>query len=235
MTHIEGALIDMDGTLYRGSEPISGGDTAVATLREMSVETRFLTNSATSSPEEYVARLADCGIDATTDEILSAAESTATFVADQRPDGTVFVVGDGAVVALDAANGRRKWSVPLGGQRATDVALADESVVVGDDSGTLTALGPDGTRRWTVEDLHPLGGVATTGSTVHAVAHTGRHYALDVADGTVLERTLLVERVSDQRCGWFPDTERVLGLASVADELYVPTRSWFRRYPLPGR
>lgn len=88
------AFIDMDGTLYRDGTPIEGAAEAVRWLRETGVQPLFFTNNATRHRETYVDRLADCGIEAERDEIITSGYLTATYLAETDPDGRVYVVGE---------------------------------------------------------------------------------------------------------------------------------------------
>lgn len=90
---LKGAVVDLDGTVYRGDEPVPGAAEAVAALRERGLATLFVTNNPTRSREQYVERLAAFGIEATREEVLSAGTTTAEYLADRHPDDDVFLVG----------------------------------------------------------------------------------------------------------------------------------------------
>lgn len=90
----EAAFIDMDGTLYRDGNPIDGAADAVQWLRENGIMPLFFTNNATLHRETYVKRLADCGIEAERDEIVTSGYLTARHLAETAPDETVYVVGE---------------------------------------------------------------------------------------------------------------------------------------------
>jgi len=141
---IDGVLVDMDGTLYRGTDPIPGAGVAIEALRDSGVRVLFLTNSATSSIDRYVARLADCGVDARRDDVLTSAESTAVYLAERHSDASTFVVGEGPLVdALDRQN------VPI----VTDPAGAEVLVVGLDRELTYETL-TDALRAVEVADLY---------------------------------------------------------------------------------
>ncbi|WP_136603037.1 HAD-IIA family hydrolase [Salinigranum halophilum] len=89
-----GALVDMDGTLYRGDTPIDGAAEAIDTLREAGVEVQFLTNNPTRSPENYVEKLAGMGIEAAPENIVTAGVVTADYLVREHGDERVFVVGE---------------------------------------------------------------------------------------------------------------------------------------------
>ncbi|AUV80693.1 HAD family hydrolase [Salinigranum rubrum] len=89
-----GALVDMDGTLYRGDTPIEGAREAIDTLREAGVAVQFLTNNPTKSPENYVKKLAGMGIDASPADIVTAGVVTADYLRREHREENLFVVGE---------------------------------------------------------------------------------------------------------------------------------------------
>jgi NagD protein len=93
-----GYLIDMDGVLYRGSEVIPGADTFIRELRERRVPFRLLTNNSQRTRLDVAAKLARMGIDVEEEHIFTSAMATARFLADARPNGTAFVIGEGGLL-----------------------------------------------------------------------------------------------------------------------------------------
>jgi HAD superfamily hydrolase (TIGR01458 family) len=74
MSHIpQLILLDLDGTLYIGSQPIPGAIAALAQLRERGIALRFITNTTTKSQDELVAQLRVMGFQLHADELISAA------------------------------------------------------------------------------------------------------------------------------------------------------------------
>jgi 4-nitrophenyl phosphatase len=91
---IKGLLIDMDGVLYRGQAPIPGADRFVAFLRCQGIPFLLLTNNSSLTPDQYVAKLGNMGIEARADEILTSAQATARYLAQQEPHGArMYVIG----------------------------------------------------------------------------------------------------------------------------------------------
>lgn len=93
----EGAVLDLDGTVYRGDELLPGAAAAVERLREAGLRTLFFSNNPTKSREEYAERLADLGIDVDPREVLSAGTVTTRFLADEHADEAIFLVGSGGL------------------------------------------------------------------------------------------------------------------------------------------
>ena len=55
----KGYLIDLDGTIYLGKEPIPAGKRFVENLQEKAIPFLFVTNNTTKSPETVAHRLAN--------------------------------------------------------------------------------------------------------------------------------------------------------------------------------
>lgn len=89
----EGVVVDLDGTVYRGERVLDGAVTAVAELRERGLDVLFVTNNPTRSPAGYVERLAELGIDASEEEVLSAGAVTAAYLADRHAEDRTFLIG----------------------------------------------------------------------------------------------------------------------------------------------
>jgi NagD protein len=93
-----GYLIDMDGVLYRGKAIIPGADRFVEELRRREIPFRLLTNNSQRTRRDVVAKLARLGIDVDDEHIFTSAMATARFLAQQKPSGTAFVIGEGGLL-----------------------------------------------------------------------------------------------------------------------------------------
>jgi HAD superfamily hydrolase (TIGR01450 family) len=76
----DGLIIDLDGVVWRGREPIAGAAAAIMALRARGTRVVFLTNEPGRSRRELVAKLAEMGIPATEADVLTSAAATAQFV-----------------------------------------------------------------------------------------------------------------------------------------------------------
>ena len=65
-------MLDLDGTLYVGKQPIPGAIACIKNLRERGIKLRFLTNTTTKSQSELVAQLRAMGFTLVEDELISA-------------------------------------------------------------------------------------------------------------------------------------------------------------------
>ncbi|MEV6059849.1 HAD-IIA family hydrolase [Nocardia asteroides] len=94
-------LTDMDGVLVHEDQLIPGADEFLAELRENEIPFLVLTNNSIRTPRDLQARLRHTGLDIPEESIWTSALATATFLDDQRPNGTAYVVGEsGLTTAL---------------------------------------------------------------------------------------------------------------------------------------
>src|SRR5258708_20109358 len=100
-----GYLIAMDGVLYRGQELIAGADHFISQLRERDIPFRLLTNNSQRTRRDVVAKLARMGIEVEDEHVFTSAMATARFLAEQKPEGTAFVIGEGGLLTALHQNG----------------------------------------------------------------------------------------------------------------------------------
>jgi glycerol 3-phosphatase-2 len=96
------ALLDLDGVVYRGAEPVPGAAAAVAAARAAGMRMAFVTNNAARTPAAVVAALAAVGVPATEAEVVTAAQAAATLLASYVPSGARVLAcgGEGIRIAL---------------------------------------------------------------------------------------------------------------------------------------
>jgi NagD protein len=100
-----GYLIDMDGVIYRGSELLPGAESFIRELRRLDVPYRFLTNNSQRSRRDVAIKLRRLGIDADEEHVFTCAMATARFLAQQKPHGTAYVIGEGGLLTALHNNG----------------------------------------------------------------------------------------------------------------------------------
>jgi NagD protein len=100
-----GYLIDMDGVIYRGNKLIPGADRFVGMLLKREIPFLFLTNNSQRTRRDTVGRLRRMGIEVQDEHIFTCAMATARFLAEQKPDGTAFVIGEGGLLNAMHHNG----------------------------------------------------------------------------------------------------------------------------------
>ncbi|MEZ6071972.1 MAG: HAD-IIA family hydrolase [Pirellulales bacterium] len=93
-----GFLIDMDGVIYRGSEMIPGADAFVAKLLKYDIPFQFLTNNSQRTRRDVATKLERMGFPVNESHIFNCAMATGRFLAQQKPHGTAYVIGEGGLL-----------------------------------------------------------------------------------------------------------------------------------------
>jgi len=98
---IETWLTDMDGVLVHEEHAIPGAAEFIEALKGAGRPFLVFTNNSIFTARDLRARLLSSGIDVPEESIWTSAMATAQFLADQRPQGTAYVVGEaGLTTAL---------------------------------------------------------------------------------------------------------------------------------------
>lgn len=91
-------ICDMDGVLYHGNRLLEGAAAFVEWLQAEGKAYVFLTNSSERSPLELKQKLARLGINVEAQHFYSSAEATATFLAEQKPNCSVYAIGEAGLI-----------------------------------------------------------------------------------------------------------------------------------------
>jgi 4-nitrophenyl phosphatase len=88
-------IIDMDGVLYRGHEPVPGAKEFLKYLQEQGVPFMLATNNSTLTPNQYVAKLSAMNIEVTNDHILTSGQATAMYLSEiAPPSARLYAIGE---------------------------------------------------------------------------------------------------------------------------------------------
>jgi NagD protein len=93
-----GYLIDMDGVIYRGGELIPGAEAFIEELQTQRIPFLFLTNNSQRTQRDVATRLRRLGIGVEEEHVFTCALATARFLAQQKPGGTAYVIGEGGLL-----------------------------------------------------------------------------------------------------------------------------------------
>jgi HAD superfamily hydrolase (TIGR01450 family) len=90
----DGFLVDLDGVVWIGREPVPGAAEALRTLIDGGKEIVFVTNNSVRQPAAYATHLRETGIPAADDRVVTAGAATAGLAAKHvGTGGTAFVIG----------------------------------------------------------------------------------------------------------------------------------------------
>lgn len=98
--NLRGVVLDVDGTVMRGDEPIPGARDGLDALAAAGIKRVFVSNNPTKPPEAYVDRFAGVGVGVSPEEVITAGSVTARYLREERPDDDLFVVGESGLVDI---------------------------------------------------------------------------------------------------------------------------------------
>jgi HAD superfamily hydrolase (TIGR01450 family) len=88
------ALLDLDGVVYLGGQPIAGAAEALEKAAAGGMRLAFVTNNASRTPSAIAAQLTGLGVRATAQDVVTSAQAAARLLAERLPPGApVLVVG----------------------------------------------------------------------------------------------------------------------------------------------
>jgi HAD superfamily hydrolase (TIGR01450 family) len=116
-------ILDLDGCVWVGEEPVPGSVEAITALREAGKRVAFVTNNARLPAEEIVQHLWSIGVQASVDDVVTVGGAMQHLLAETRQGMTVFVIGTQTMLQHVADAGLRVLN-------GTDLASRAELVVV---------------------------------------------------------------------------------------------------------
>jgi 4-nitrophenyl phosphatase len=119
-------ILDLDGVVYNGEEPVPGAVDSIARLRQSGRTVSFCSNNSTRTREGFAAKLTSMGIPAVAGDVVNSAHAAARWV---RRAGLsrAFVIGESGLIeeltrqgveVLDAHSASRAECVVVGLDRA---------------------------------------------------------------------------------------------------------------------
>jgi NagD protein len=141
-------IIDMDGVIYHGNQLLKGAVELVDWLNRNDRAFLFLTNSSERSPLELSQKLSRLGVMVDPEHFYTSALATASFLASQKPGGSVYVIGEpGLIQALyDAGftmNNVNPDYVVVGEGRGYSLEALERAVKLVQGGARLVGTNPD--------------------------------------------------------------------------------------------
>lgn len=101
MKSYQGYLIDLDGTMYKGTELIQEAAEFVHALQERGIPYLYVTNNSSRTPAQVADKLCKFGIPTKDEQVFTTSLATANYIHEQKPKARVFCIGEeGLVTAL---------------------------------------------------------------------------------------------------------------------------------------
>jgi 4-nitrophenyl phosphatase len=90
----KGYLIDLDGTMYRGTEQIEAASEFVAYLVKNQIPYLFVTNNSSQTPEQVAEKLTQFNIHATKEHVFTTSQATANFIWEKKREASIYAIGE---------------------------------------------------------------------------------------------------------------------------------------------
>jgi 4-nitrophenyl phosphatase len=90
----KGYLIDLDGTMYRGTERIEAASDFVKRLNKENIPYLFVTNNSSRTPKQVAEKLLGFDIPAKEELVFTTSMATANYIYEQKQDASVYVIGE---------------------------------------------------------------------------------------------------------------------------------------------
>jgi HAD superfamily hydrolase (TIGR01450 family) len=138
---LRGAIVDLDGTVYRGGDLVDGAATGIDALRAAGADVLFFSNNPLKDGDAYLDHLAGLGLDVDGMQACSAGVVTTEYLQAHHADEEILLIGDDGLRAqLRTAD----LSLTTDPDRCDVLAASwTESFDYGDMQTALDAVGPD--------------------------------------------------------------------------------------------
>lgn len=92
---LKGLIVDMDGVLWHGDQPLPGFHEFFQALRQRGTRFVLATNNNTQTPEGFAQKCARLGVEVSPDEVVNATIATIHYLKQHYPPGTrLYVIGE---------------------------------------------------------------------------------------------------------------------------------------------
>ncbi len=95
---IEGLILDMDGVLWRGDEPIGDLPAVFARIQALGLKFVLATNNSVRTPREHLDKLRSFGVDLPDNKVINSSMAAIFVLKQHFPEGgPVYVIGSNAL------------------------------------------------------------------------------------------------------------------------------------------
>jgi 4-nitrophenyl phosphatase len=92
---IQSLILDMDGVLWKGPQPIGDLKSIFDEISKRKLNVVMATNNATTSPVEYVNKLNALGVRVDLEQIITSGIATGAFLHEKYPQGgSIYILGE---------------------------------------------------------------------------------------------------------------------------------------------
>lgn len=94
MGKYKGYLIDLDGTMYKGTERIEAASDFVKRLSEKKIPYLFVTNNSSRTPAQVAEKLRSYDIPAEEELVFTTSQATANYIYERSQRASLYVIGE---------------------------------------------------------------------------------------------------------------------------------------------
>lgn len=87
---LRGVILDLDGTVYLGTEQVPGASDFVSFLANQGLRCLFVTNRSNRKPEDVAAHLREFGIPCSVEDVLTSSQAAVQYL----KQGSAYVIGE---------------------------------------------------------------------------------------------------------------------------------------------
>lgn len=107
MRKYNGYLIDLDGTMYKGTELIHEAAEFVKQLKSLNIPYLFVTNNSSRTPAQVAEKLRAFSIPTEDEQVFTTSQATANYIYDLNKDASIYVIGEEGIQTAIAEKGFR--------------------------------------------------------------------------------------------------------------------------------
>jgi 4-nitrophenyl phosphatase len=106
LSTIKALIIDMDGVVWRGTEPIGDLPAIFARIHSLGLKAIMATNNATLTPQLYVEKMSSFGVELEPWQVINSSQAAAALLRKRFPKGgQVYLVGEAGLLEAMAEAG----------------------------------------------------------------------------------------------------------------------------------
>ncbi|WP_050616270.1 TIGR01457 family HAD-type hydrolase [Bacillus testis] len=94
MKQYKGFLIDLDGTMYKGTEKIEEAGQFVHELKRRGLPYLFVTNNSSRTPAQVAEKLRAFDIPTEDEQVFTTSQATANYLYSIKPNATIYLIGE---------------------------------------------------------------------------------------------------------------------------------------------
>ena len=128
----DGFIFDLDGTIYRGDELLSGARRVIEEIKKADDKNHiFLSNKPIARRENYARKLTELGIETDVEEVINSSYVTAHYLQKRAGDDIIYVIGERALqeelveAGLNVAADTRQEELREEGNKIVSAAFSD--------------------------------------------------------------------------------------------------------------